>query len=164
MVLSDFFVVLFSSSALQRDGGQVHHYETVERTTRSGDIDGVEAVAVINAKPLTTPAALFRDPDSLIPLILNWRPPIGCASIEIPAGLVDEGESAAVAAERELLEETGLHGTVLPEHSRIFHVSPWVSNENGRYVFLRVDPCDPRNATPRQNLGDDEVITSALNS
>ena len=32
--------------------------------------------------------------------------------VEAPAGLVDAGEDAAIAAERELLEETGYTGKV----------------------------------------------------
>lgn len=42
----------------------------------------------------------------------QFRPPIGKVTIEIPAGLVDEGESAAEAAVRELKEETGYVGVV----------------------------------------------------
>ena len=37
----------------------------------------------------------------------QFRPPVGAHVLELPAGLIDAGEDAAVAAERELLEETG---------------------------------------------------------
>lgn len=40
----------------------------------------------------------------------QFRPPINKVVIEIPAGLVDEGETAADSAVRELKEETGYHG------------------------------------------------------
>ena len=40
----------------------------------------------------------------------QYRPPIDKVVIEVPAGLVDAGESAADSAVRELKEETGYHG------------------------------------------------------
>ncbi len=42
----------------------------------------------------------------------QFRPPVDKAVIEIPAGLVDPGESAAKSAVRELREETGYVGEV----------------------------------------------------
>lgn len=40
----------------------------------------------------------------------QFRPPVDKVVIEVPAGLVDEGESAAESAVRELREETGYVG------------------------------------------------------
>lgn len=45
-----------------------------------------------------------------IVLVEQYRPPLGCACIELPAGLVGDeiqGEDAFASAQRELLEETG---------------------------------------------------------
>ena len=42
----------------------------------------------------------------------QFRPPINKVVIEVPAGLVDENETAAESAVRELKEETGYVGTV----------------------------------------------------
>ncbi len=46
-------------------------------------------------------------PDGSIVMLWQFRHPHGKTHWEVPAGRVDEGESAAAAAERELLEETG---------------------------------------------------------
>lgn len=43
----------------------------------------------------------------------QFRAPIDKVCIEVPAGLVDEGETAKEAAVRELKEETGYVGEVL---------------------------------------------------
>ena len=43
----------------------------------------------------------------------QFRPPVDKVCIEIPAGLIDKGESPDDAAIRELKEETGYVGTVI---------------------------------------------------
>lgn len=42
----------------------------------------------------------------------QYRPPIDKITIEVPAGLIDAGETAEEAAVRELKEETGYVGKV----------------------------------------------------
>jgi ADP-ribose pyrophosphatase len=52
-------------------------------------------------------AILARTPDGRIPLVRQYRPAMEAFTWELPAGLLEEGEDAAEAAARELLEETG---------------------------------------------------------
>jgi ADP-ribose pyrophosphatase len=51
-------------------------------------------------------AILARTPDGRIPLVRQYRPAMEGFTWELPAGLLEEGEDAAAAAARELLEET----------------------------------------------------------
>jgi ADP-ribose pyrophosphatase len=68
----------------------VRHWETVERIGCSG------VVAIV---PFTT--------DQAVILIRQYRPAVDGYVIELPAGLIDMGESPVAAAHRELIEETG---------------------------------------------------------
>lgn len=71
--------------------------------------DGWEFVSRSNASNVVALVAVTADDE--IVLVEQYRKPVGCAVIEIPAGLVgdqgDPDESALVAAARELEEETG---------------------------------------------------------
>jgi len=58
-------------------------------------------------------AILERPSGPEILLQKQYRPPIDKVCIEVPAGLLDEGEDAETCALRELREETGLVGEVI---------------------------------------------------
>jgi ADP-ribose pyrophosphatase len=52
-------------------------------------------------------AIVALTPDGRIPIVRQYRPALERFTLELPAGMVDKGESPADCAQRELLEETG---------------------------------------------------------
>ena len=95
--------------------GKSRTWEHAERSTRpkNSPIDGVGIVAILQKS--TGPELVLQK---------QFRPPINKVVIEVPAGLVDEGESAAESAVRELREETGYHG-VASEISPVMFNGMW---------------------------------------
>jgi 8-oxo-dGTP pyrophosphatase MutT (NUDIX family) len=55
-------------------------------------------------------AIVAVDADGRFVLVRQRRPAAGAELLEIPAGLIDEGEEPLATAKRELREETGLQG------------------------------------------------------
>ena len=55
-------------------------------------------------------AIVAVDAQDRIVLVRQARPPAGKELLELPAGLIDDGEAPLESARRELREETGLHG------------------------------------------------------
>jgi len=60
-------------------------------------------------------------------LVRQYRYPVGRSLLEIPAGLVDEGETPEQAAARELVEEVGLSPRSL-EHLTSYFAAPGFAN------------------------------------
>eukprot|EP00559_Dactyliosolen_fragilissimus_P000835 CAMPEP_0184867804 /NCGR_PEP_ID=MMETSP0580-20130426/27775_1 /TAXON_ID=1118495 /ORGANISM="Dactyliosolen fragilissimus" /LENGTH=288 /DNA_ID=CAMNT_0027368261 /DNA_START=54 /DNA_END=920 /DNA_ORIENTATION=- len=110
-------------------------------------------------------------------LVEQYRPPVRTKTLEFPAGLIDDGESAEEAAIRELEEETGYVGTVstlskmfdeqisthdsekktrLKTSSGQLCMSPGLCDEIVKVVLLDVNLDDPRNINPKQKLDQGE--------
>lgn len=90
-------------------------WESAERLTRSSSgVDGVAIIARVQA----------ASAGPKIVIISQYRPPVGGYCLELPAGLVDEGETVGAAALRELQEETGYSGTIA-------HISPLCVSDPG---------------------------------
>lgn len=91
--------------------------------------EGPEAVVVL---------AKMKLEDERVLLVKQFRPPLNAVSIELPAGLIDKGETYETAALRELKEETGFVGTVVRTHGPA-SLSPGLSSERVVLVEVRVD-------------------------
>lgn len=109
-----------SSITYKDPSGNERLWESAERLTRPKNCD-IDAIGV---------AAILQDPsqpDKTPHIVLQkqWRAPADAIVIEIPAGLMDPGESPEQCAIRELKEETGYVGKVI-EGS--FGVSPVMFN------------------------------------
>jgi ADP-ribose pyrophosphatase len=68
------------------------------------------------------------DRDGQVTLVRQERVPAGGPVLELPAGGIEEGESPLQTAQRELREETGLHGGDWVEVAAFF-TSPGYSDE-----------------------------------
>lgn len=83
-------------------------------------------------------AVLEEEPDKIV-LIRQYRYPINDYIYELPAGLVEDGETPSEAAVREMEEETGLVLTVYEGgqtyYRRPFFLAQGMSDESGCMIF-----------------------------
>ncbi|KAH9066716.1 NUDIX hydrolase domain-like protein [Lactarius vividus] len=76
---------------------------------------------------------------------------------ELPAGLIDDGETPEQAAIRELREETGYEAEGVLDSSAVMANDPGMSTSNMKLVVLDV-PLSGAMESPDQNLEDGEAI------
>ncbi|WP_457630041.1 NUDIX domain-containing protein [Oceanithermus sp.] len=98
-------------------------------------------------------ALLVQDPQKGVLFVSQHRPAIGRRTLEIPAGLIEPGESPEQTALRELAEEVQLTGTL--EKLAEFYVSPGFTDEK-TYLFRVHDP------RPAQGVPDDDEDLTVL--
>jgi ADP-ribose pyrophosphatase len=73
-------------------------------------------------------AVVAIDVEGRVVLVRQRRPAVGADVLELPAGLIDDGEEPLATAKRELREETGLRGGSWRELAS-FWTSPGFVNE-----------------------------------
>jgi ADP-ribose pyrophosphatase len=113
-----------------------HGWEYVEH------LDGSESVAAL----ATTEAGE-------VVLIEQLRVPVGKVVLELPAGIVDFGESPVDAVCRELLEETGFAAARPPE---LLLRSPILAGVTSNVLHLYRIHCGPR-VGPGGGLDDEQI-------
>jgi len=133
--------------------GNTRTWETAKRTTRqtNQEADGVGIIALLKR-------TLHKD---CVVMVKQFRPPMGRCTLEFPAGLIDEGETAEVAALRELKEETGYKGEVVGV-TPVTCLDPGMSNSTTQIVCVNINGDDPENINPTQQLGDGEFVEVIL--
>jgi len=141
--------------------GKQRKWDRATRTTKKGS-DSADAVVIIpllkrpyhtntnnnntDDNDNNTDADADETLDTL--LVEQYRPPVGRATLEFPAGLIDEGETPEQAALRELREETGYVGEackILPTVSKQVCMSPGLADETVHVVVVTVDLDNPYN-------------------
>ncbi|TKA55358.1 hypothetical protein B0A53_02282 [Rhodotorula sp. CCFEE 5036] len=150
------------------EDGKDRVWEMAARKTTSKG--GIDAVAI---------AAVLKQPNGLpprIPIILQYRPPIQNICVELPAGLIDEGESPEQSGIRELYEETGYGGEDFEGRIKVLEVgstivsdpdpvplanSPGLSAANMSLVTLEVELKEGEEE-PKPHLDEGEHIDVRL--
>ncbi|XP_068611349.1 ADP-sugar pyrophosphatase [Brachionichthys hirsutus] len=133
--------------------GSSRTWEAVKRTTRraGAEADGVGIIALLKR-------TLHKD---CVVMVKQFRPPLGCHTLEFPAGLIDDGECAAGAALRELKEETGYKGEVVGV-TPVTCLDPGLSNCTTNIVMVNINGDEMENINPTQQLGDGEFVEVLL--
>nr|XP_031858748.1 uncharacterized protein CI109_005843 [Kwoniella shandongensis]KAA5525820.1 hypothetical protein CI109_005843 [Kwoniella shandongensis] len=139
--------------------GKERMWETANRATRpKAGVDSVHILALLHhpTKPVSTI------------LIEQYRPPVSATVVELPAGLIDEGEDAATTALRELHEETGYgSGKAGEGNAEVHHVStvlvkdPGMTGANMHLVTVNVK-LGEHDPDPEQKLEPGEHIVKRV--
>lgn len=122
-------------------------WEMAVRTTRTLTVDAVSIFPILN----------YGDRKE-VAVIKQFRPPCEKVVLELPAGLVDEGELVELTATRELIEETGFHGKITSSSGETLFSDPGLTNANMALVTMEVDMTDERNKNPKPQLEEGEFI------
>ncbi|EPT01794.1 hypothetical protein FOMPIDRAFT_1029593 [Fomitopsis schrenkii] len=134
--------------------GKRRTWECAERTTRGSS--GIDAVAILAV--LRSESNAFK-PSTVI--IEQYRPPVDKYVIELPAGLIDEGETPEQAAIRELQEETGFKAAKVLESSPLQVCDPGMTTANMKLIAVDV-PFPDKLEQSAQKLEPGEYIVARI--
>ena len=134
--------------------GKERQWDACSRSTKK-ETNGIDAVCVFAR-------VIYADKPTEVVLVRQFRPPLGCQTIELPAGLIDVGETPLEAAKRELKEETGYVAKNVSEANVATCLSPGLSDEKVKLVFCEVDgdsSCAGESGAQHQSLEESEFVT-----
>ena len=97
------FLNLYEMDALTDSGREFHYYFA----SRNGEQELPLRTGKVPLNGIVIYPVWKKEPDKLV-MIRQYRYPLDAWIYELPAGLIDEGESPSQAAVREMKEETGL--------------------------------------------------------
>lgn len=128
------FLNLYEMDALSKDGAPFHYYfasrnreEVLPLVTGEVPSNGIVIYALCQSDP------------SRIVMIRQYRYPLDAYLYELPAGLIDQGETAEEAAVREMQEETGLIFSpcedIAPCFRRPYFLGAGLTDETSTSVF-----------------------------
>ncbi|GBE82548.1 NUDIX hydrolase domain-like protein [Sparassis latifolia] len=130
--------------------GKKRVWECAQRKTTGAT--GIDAVAIL---------AMIRSETNVFPpstvIVTQFRPPIGKYAVELPAGLIDKGETAEEAAVRELEEETGFKGKKILDSSPLLVCDPGMTTATMKIIIVDV-PLPDKLEIPVQKLDPGEFI------
>jgi len=131
--------------------GDKRGWDMVSRSTKKPEsyADAVVIVSILKGGGLAEPHII---------LVKQFRPPLKANTIEMPAGLIDDGETPQQAAAREMHEECGYVGTPIGILSPELSISPGLSNETAAIVHIEIDLDLEQNQNPKQKLDVGEDI------
>ncbi|GLC47595.1 hypothetical protein PLESTB_000005300 [Pleodorina starrii] len=139
--------------------GRCYGWEAVTRQTRpsatTGEEESAGGVAVF-AKIVS------RSWPTRVPVVVQFRPPLECLVIELPAGLVEPGQSAEETALRELREETGFTGHRVTGVSLPLAESPGITDSCCQLALVEVDGDASENAAARPSPEAGELLRCEL--
>ena len=128
------FLNMFEFTVKDRTG-DVHPYYVSSRAT---DIEGLKVSTRKNTPDGVIIYAVHKGDTERIVLVKQYRYSIGDYIYELPAGLVDEGESYRTTAVREMKEETGLEFVPMDSencYSEPFFTTVGMTDESCRTVY-----------------------------
>lgn len=128
------FLNLYHMDALDRKGNPFDYFFVSRRKEDEIKIkardDKAEGIVIF---------PVLKEDSEKIVMIRQYRYPLDDFVYELPAGLIDEGENADIAAVREMKEETGLNFEIYQGGSSFFrkpfYMGPGFTDESCQCVF-----------------------------
>lgn len=125
-------------------------YLQVDRE-RFGEGEGSQVREIVRVRDGVCVLAVTRD--GYVPVVSQFRAAVGKVLSELPAGVVDPGETPLEAARRELSEEAGCHGGEWTHLRRYAHAEGYSSGWMDLYLAVG---CERGDSHPDE--GEDLVL------